>query len=117
MNLQIEKPEPSPRILKGVLKHSTHNLNSRIAQKYSSVEDLGQTPCVMSTLEVLQMCTSERNPLLSTLGVLEPSGSKFIKFDVTYVKPRLPYHVAFQIHVGYSKYTIKHAIVDEGCKF
>jgi hypothetical protein len=30
------------------------------------------------------------------------------------VKPRLAYHVDFQIHVEYSKYTIKHEIVDEG---
>jgi hypothetical protein len=30
------------------------------------------------------------------------------------VKPCLPYHVAFQIHVEYSKYTIKRAVVDEG---
>jgi hypothetical protein len=30
------------------------------------------------------------------------------------VKPRLTYHVAFQIHVGYSKYTIKRIVVDEG---
>jgi hypothetical protein len=33
--LQIGKPEPSPRILKGVLKHSTHNPNARAAQNYS----------------------------------------------------------------------------------
>jgi hypothetical protein len=68
----------------------------------------------MSALEVLQTCPSQRNALLSTLGALEPSGSKLIKFDVTDVKPCLPYHVAFQIHVDYSKYTIKHAVVDEG---
>jgi hypothetical protein len=48
------------------------------------------------------------------LGVIDPRGSKFIKFDDTDVKPRLSYHVAFQIHMGYSKYTIKHAVVDEG---
>ena len=30
------------------------------------------------------------------------------------VKPSLPYHVVFQIHVEYSKYTIKQAVVDEG---
>jgi hypothetical protein len=48
------------------------------------------------------------------LGALEPSVSKFIKFDVIDVKPCLPYHVAFQIHVGYSNYTIKHVVVDEG---
>jgi hypothetical protein len=114
MTLQIEKPEPPPRIPKGVLKRSTHNPNARATQNYSIVEDLGQTPCAMSALEVLQTCPSQRNALLSTLGALEPSGSKVIKFDVTDVKPHLPYHVAFQIHVGYSKYTIKHVVVDEG---
>jgi hypothetical protein len=56
------------------------------------------------------MYPSQRNALLSSLGALEPSGSKFIKFDVTNVKPRLPYHVAFQIHVEYSNYTIKSAV-------
>jgi hypothetical protein len=48
------------------------------------------------------------------LGALDPCGSKVIKFDVTDVKPRLPYHVAFQIHVDYSKYTIKRIVIDEG---
>jgi hypothetical protein len=48
------------------------------------------------------------------LGSLDPSGSKVIKFDVTDVKHHFPYHVAFQIHVGYLKYTIKHIVVDEG---
>jgi hypothetical protein len=68
----------------------------------------------MLALEVLQMCPSQRNVLLSTLGALDPNVSKVIKFDVTDVKPRLSYHVAFQIHVGYSKYTIKRVVVDEG---
>jgi hypothetical protein len=48
--LQIKKPEPMPRILKGVLKHSNHNPNARDSHNYSIVEDLGQTPCVMSAL-------------------------------------------------------------------
>jgi hypothetical protein len=52
--------------------------------------------------------------LLSALGALEPSGSKIIKFYVTNVNPRLPYHVDFQIHMEYSKYTIKRAVIDEG---
>jgi hypothetical protein len=30
------------------------------------------------------------------------------------VKPRLPYHVAFQIHVEYMKITIKRTVIDEG---
>jgi hypothetical protein len=56
--LKIEKLEPMPRISKGLLKHSTHNPNVRATQNYSIVEDLGQTPCTMSTLEVLQTCPS-----------------------------------------------------------
>jgi hypothetical protein len=114
MNLQIKKSEPPPRIPKGVLMRSTHNLNSRASQNYSIVEYLGQTPCSMSALEVLQTCPSQRNALLSSLVALEPSGLKVIKFDVTEVNPRLPCHVAFQIHMEYSKYTIKRVVVDEG---
>jgi hypothetical protein len=44
MPLNIEKPKPPPRILKGVLKCSTHNPNARASHNYSIVEDLGQTP-------------------------------------------------------------------------
>ena len=55
--LRIEKPvdklEVAPRIPKGVLKHLGHNPNARAAQNYSVVEDLGQTHCAMSALEVL----------------------------------------------------------------
>ena len=41
-------------------------------------------------------------------------GSKVIKFDITDVKPLLPYYVAFQIHVEYTKLTIKCIVIDEG---
>jgi hypothetical protein len=114
MHLQIEKLEPPPRIPKGALKRSTHNPNARDAHNYSIIEDLGQTHCVMSALEVLQTCPSQRNSLLFALGALDPSGLNVIKFEITDVKPRLPYHATFQIHVAYSKYTIKCAVVDEG---
>jgi len=66
MTLQIEKLEPQPRILKGVLKHSTHNPNARVVQNYSIIEDLGQTPCAMSALEVLQTCPSQTNASFSS---------------------------------------------------
>jgi hypothetical protein len=68
----------------------------------------------MSTLEVLQTCLSQRNTLLFYLGSLDPCGSKVIKFYVTDVKPHLPYFVAFQIHVEYTKITIKHTVIDDG---
>ena len=65
----VDKPEVAPRIPKGVLKHSGHNPNSQAAQNYSIVEDLAQTPCAMSTLEVLQTCPPKRRALLSSIGV------------------------------------------------
>jgi hypothetical protein len=48
------------------------------------------------------------------LGDLDPCVSKDIKFDVMYVQPHLPYHMAFQMHVDYSNYTIKRIVIDEG---
>jgi hypothetical protein len=60
------------------------------------------------------MCPSQRNSLLSAVGSLDTCGSKVMKFDITYVKPHLTYHVAFQIYVDYSKYTIKRIVIDEG---
>jgi hypothetical protein len=56
--LQIEKTlgETMMRIPKGAFKKSSHNPNARAAQNYSVVEDLSQTPCAMSALEVLQSC-------------------------------------------------------------
>jgi hypothetical protein len=58
--LQIEKTlgETMTCIPKGEFKKSSHNPNARAAQNYSVVEDLSQTPCAMSTLEVLQSCPS-----------------------------------------------------------
>jgi hypothetical protein len=112
--LHIKNPKPLPCILKGVLKHSAHNHNARVAQNCSIVEYLGQTRCVMSALEVLHTCPSQRSALLSTLGSLDPCGSKVIKLDVMDVKPCLPYDVAFQIHVEYIKITIKRTVIDEG---
>jgi hypothetical protein len=54
--LHIDKLDPLPHISKGVLKCSSHNPNSRSSQNDSIFEDLGQTPCAMSALEVLQTC-------------------------------------------------------------
>ena len=52
--LTIEKPaETMPKIPKGVFKKTLHNPNARVAANYSVFEDLAQTPCAMSALEVL----------------------------------------------------------------
>ena len=52
--LTIEKPiETMLKIPKGIFKKTLHNPNARAASNYSVVEDLAQTPCAMSALEVL----------------------------------------------------------------
>jgi hypothetical protein len=56
--LQIEKTlgEIMTRIPKGAFKKSSYNPNARATHNYFVVEDLSQTPCAMSALEVLQSC-------------------------------------------------------------
>jgi hypothetical protein len=95
--LQIEKTlgETMTRIPKGAFKKSSHNPNTRAAQNYSMVEDLSQTPCAMSTLEVLQSCPAQRKALLTALGSTETCNPGTIMLDTTDLKPRLPYHIAF----------------------
>jgi hypothetical protein len=58
--LQIKRTmdETMTHIPKGAFKKASHNPNARAAQNYSVVEDLSQTPCVMSSLEVFQSCPS-----------------------------------------------------------
>jgi hypothetical protein len=95
--LQIEKMlgEKMTRIPKGMFKKASHNPNARATQNYSMVEDLSQTPCAMSTLEVLQSYPSQRKALLIALGSTETCNPGTIMLDTTDLKPRLPYHVAF----------------------
>ena len=92
--LIIEKPtDHMPKILKGIFKKEFHNPNSRATSNYSVVEDLAQTPCVMSMLEVLQSCPAQRDALLTSLGSMD-SSSLMEKFNLSDVKMHLPYHVA-----------------------
>jgi hypothetical protein len=82
------------------------------------VEDLSQTPCAMSTLEVLHSFPSHRKSLLATLGSAKTCNLGTIMLDTTDLKPRLPYHVGFQIVVAYTmkNFTrnIFRTLVDEG---
>ena len=116
--MRIEKPtdklEAAPHIPKGVLKHSGHNPNARATQNYSVVEDLGHTPCAMSTLEVLQSCPSQRKALLFSLGMNDDDSSSVIKFETAGLQPCLPYYVSLLIHVECLNMTIKRIVIDEG---
>ena len=105
-------------IPKGAFNKYSHNPNARVAQNYSVVEDLSQTPCAMSTLEVLESRPSQRKSLLVALGYAETCNLGTIILDTTDLKPCLPYHVAFLILVAYTTKTftqnILHTVVDEG---
>jgi hypothetical protein len=65
------------------------------------VEDFSQTPCAMSSLEVLQRCPSQKNALLAALGSDETCNPGTITIDTTDLKPCLPYHIASQIVVAH----------------
>jgi hypothetical protein len=118
--LHIEKTlgEMMTRIPKGAFKKASHNPNARATQNYSMVEDLSQTPCAMSTLEVLQSFPAQRKALLIALGSTETCNPGSIMLDTTNLKPRMPYHVAFQIVVAHptKMFTgnIFRTVVDEG---
>jgi hypothetical protein len=118
--LQIERTmgETMTCIPKGAFKKASHNPNARATQNYSVVEDLSQTPCAMSALEVLQSFPSQRKALLAALGSTETCNLGTITLDTTDLKPRLPYHVAFQIVVAHptksSTQNIFRTVVDEG---
>jgi hypothetical protein len=118
--LQIEKTlgETMTRIPKGAFKKSSHNPNARAAQNYSVVEDLSQTPCAMSALEVLQSLPFPEKGSVSCLRITETCNLGMIMLDTTDLKPRLPYHVVFQIVVAYTMKTFTRnifcTVVDEG---
>ena len=67
----------------------------------------------MSTLEVLQSFLSHRNALLVAIGSSNSTGL-MDKFDLSNVKPRLPYHVSFQIEVVHGEKTIGQTVIGEG---
>jgi hypothetical protein len=83
--LKIKKMmgETMTHIPKGVFNKYLHNLNARAAQNYSVVEDFSQTPCMMSSLEVLQSFPSQRKALIVSLGSAETCNSGMIMIDMT----------------------------------
>ena len=103
--LHITKPtvESMPRMPKEYSKRSTINPNARAAQNYSIVEDLAQSPCAMSALEVLQSCLAQHSAFLATIGAIDPKNSLMITFDMNNFKKRLPHHMAFHIKSSYRK--------------
>jgi hypothetical protein len=89
-------------IHKGVFKKDSRNPNVRAAQNYSIVQDLAQTPCTMSSLEVLQSFPFKIKVVLSALGATKTSDQGAIIFYPTDLKTCLPHHVPLHILMTYT---------------
>ena len=82
------------------------------ASNYSVVEYLAQTPCAMYALELLHSYPSQRDALLAALGSMD-SSILMAKFNLSYVKMYLPYHVALLVYVVHGGKTIGRTTIDE----
>jgi hypothetical protein len=68
----------------------------------------------MSTLKVLQYCTSQLRTLFSAIGAMDPKDSNLIMFHLDYFKETVSSHLAFQIQVLVGGKNIHHTVLDEG---
>jgi hypothetical protein len=114
--LQIEKPtfESILHPPKSTIHKATFNPSSRVAQNYNIVEYLAQAPCVMSALEVLQHCPSQRRMLLDAIGIVDPESSNYIMFNLDNYVSGLSHQLAFQVDVVVHNQQIHRTILDEG---
>ena len=75
---------------------------------------MAQTLTAMSALEVLKTCPMQRKSILTSLGVVDPSDSKLITFDLDKGEPRMPSTIAYQIQVLIQNLVVHRCIIDEG---
>ena len=68
----------------------------------------------MSTLEVLQSCSTQHKNFLTALGALDPDNTNLIHFNVENYKSRLPHKLAFQIITKVVGKKFFRTILDEG---
>ena len=68
----------------------------------------------MLDLEVLKKFPTQQKTLLATLGVVDPSHSRLITFDLDQGEPRMPSTIAFQIPVSIQNLVVLRCIIDEG---
>ena len=113
-SLTIEKPtiDIVPHHPKGDLCGTMHNPNARAAHSENVVEEIYQAPCAMSSMEALQYCLAQRNELLSSTRVVDPSDVILITLDLDQSTCRIPSKVAFQIKVTSHGNNIFQTIVD-----
>ena len=99
---------------KSTLRKVVFNPNAQAAQFYNVVEDLAQTPCAMSTLEVLQSSPTQHKKLLTTLGATNPIDMNLSHFNPENLKPRLPHQLAFQFITSVVGKKVFRTVLDEG---
>jgi hypothetical protein len=92
--------ETMTHIPKGALKNTLTTQMQGLPKNYFVVEDLSQTPCAKSSLEVLQSCPSQRKALLAALGSSETCNPGTIMLDMTNLKPCLPQPDIINVGVG-----------------
>jgi hypothetical protein len=115
--LHLERPsldivlQPPP---KGIIRKSSFNHHSHVAQNYNIVEDLAQAPSAMLALEVLQTCPAQRKAPLKAIGGIDPTDMNLIIFDLEDHITRLPPQLEFHIEVVVSDKNICRTIIDEG---
>ena len=114
--LTLEKPtfDASSHSSKGALRHTTQNLNSRVAQHYNIVEDLSQASCTMLALEVLQIYPAQRKDLLTTIRAIDSTDANLLFFDPDNSEPHLPHTIALHISVSCLGKSVHCTVLDEG---
>jgi len=72
--LHIEKPiyDVVLHPPKGTIQKNTFNTSAHAIQNYNIIEYFAQSPCVMSSLKVIQNIPSQRRTLLSTIRDMDP---------------------------------------------
>ena len=80
-------PLQLPPFLCPPIHRVSNNATARVAASYNIVDNLAQTPTAMSALEVLKTFPTQWKYLLAVLGVVDPSDSKLITFDMENGEP------------------------------
>ena len=68
----------------------------------------------MYSLEVLQMCPTQRKNLLSVLGAMDPENNNVITFKLDDFKSSLSHQLAYQLSMKFIGKKIHRIVLDEG---
>ena len=72
-----------------------HNPHAQASHNKNVVEEIAQAPCAISAMEVLQYCPVQRNILMYSTRVVDPSNATSITLDLDQSTCRIPSKFAF----------------------